>query len=296
MFTGRVPFHGDTPVATLLLHLEGTPSFEGPEAGAIPPPLVPVLRKALAKTADERYASAAELAAALRAVRDETLGTQGRSERSPTRVLPRPRSRAVPAGLAGLGVMAVAVAVFLWQREPAATATPAPPPSLAARPSLPSPTSFPQAASPAESAPSSLASERVTLKPAARASPQPVVDPTTPAAVPPPRVEATPTPPTPEPAAPTPSAPPAAQVAAASPPPEAGGGLRIVVEPWAEVSVDGHPMGQTPLNRLALAAGRHDVLLTNPAYEPVQRKVTIRPGETLRLYVDLETDGVRRRR
>jgi hypothetical protein len=37
------------------------------------------------------------------------------------------------------------------------------------------------------------------------------------------------------------------------------------------------------------------VLLTHPDYLPYPRRVTIRPGETTRLVVDLAVDGVRRR-
>src|SRR3989449_6946792 len=67
LFTGRVPFRGDTPVATLLMHLETPPPLEGPAAAAIPFAARPVLRKALAKDPAERYASAREMADALRA-------------------------------------------------------------------------------------------------------------------------------------------------------------------------------------------------------------------------------------
>jgi hypothetical protein len=61
------------------------------------------------------------------------------------------------------------------------------------------------------------------------------------------------------------------------------------------VSVDGIPSGQTPLGRILLAPGPHRVLLTHPDYRPYPRRVVIQPGETLRLVVDLPTDGVRRR-
>lgn len=73
------------------------------------------------------------------------------------------------------------------------------------------------------------------------------------------------------------------------------GALLVVVRPWADVSVDGIPSGQTPLGRIPLAPGPHRVLLTHPDYRPYPRRVVIQPGETLRLVVDLPTDGVRRR-
>jgi len=71
IFTGQVPFRGDTPVATLFKHLQDPVPFEGgPTIQRIPLSLVPVLRRALAKNRAERYASASELALALRQARD----------------------------------------------------------------------------------------------------------------------------------------------------------------------------------------------------------------------------------
>jgi serine/threonine-protein kinase len=55
VFTGVVPFRGDTPVAVIAQHLNDPPPLEGPAAAAIPGPLVPVLRKALAKDPVDRY-------------------------------------------------------------------------------------------------------------------------------------------------------------------------------------------------------------------------------------------------
>jgi len=69
----------------------------------------------------------------------------------------------------------------------------------------------------------------------------------------------------------------------------------VVVTPWADVTVDGVLVGQTPLARIPLPAGPHSVLLVHPDYQPYPRKLTIRSGETYRLAVDLQTDGVRRR-
>jgi serine/threonine protein kinase len=66
IFSGTVPFRGDTPVATLFKHIQDPVPFEGPVAARIPLSAVPVLRKALAKNRADRYASAAEMAEALR--------------------------------------------------------------------------------------------------------------------------------------------------------------------------------------------------------------------------------------
>jgi serine/threonine protein kinase len=73
IFTGSVPFRGDTPVATLFKHIQDPVPFEGPIAGRIPLAAVPVLRKALAKNRADRFANAAEMAEALRRALQQTL-------------------------------------------------------------------------------------------------------------------------------------------------------------------------------------------------------------------------------
>jgi hypothetical protein len=70
LFTGRVPFRGGTPLDTILKHLHEQPALEGPGTEALPASVVPVLRKALAKDADERFSTAAEFAAAIARARD----------------------------------------------------------------------------------------------------------------------------------------------------------------------------------------------------------------------------------
>jgi serine/threonine protein kinase len=72
IFTGTVPFRGDTPVATLFKHIQDQVPFEGPVAARIPLAVVPVLRKALAKNRADRFASAASLAEALRKAQQQT--------------------------------------------------------------------------------------------------------------------------------------------------------------------------------------------------------------------------------
>lgn len=66
LFTGRVPFRGETPVLTILKHLREPPPLKAPEAARIPKPLVPVLRRALAKSPEVRYATARGMTEALR--------------------------------------------------------------------------------------------------------------------------------------------------------------------------------------------------------------------------------------
>ena len=83
VFTGTVPFRGDSPVATLFKHIQDPVPFEGPLAARIPLSVVPVLRKSLAKNRADRYESAAELAEALRQAHEESL-TEVASDAAPT--------------------------------------------------------------------------------------------------------------------------------------------------------------------------------------------------------------------
>ena len=264
--TGRVPFRAETPVATLLQHLQAAPPLE-----AAPEVLRPVLARALAKDPAQRYADGAEMAEALRAVQE------GRAPAAPPRRARWPR---VAAALA-LAVAGVGAALFFRTALPLV----APPPTLASSPSplaMPAPTPVSEATASAVAPPPRRSSSPGGARPVAAEAP------------PTPSPEPTPTPPfpTPEPAI---AAPPAVVQPTPSPTPVADGALLVVVRPWADVSVDGVPRGQTPLGRIPLPPGPHAVLLTHPDYQPYPRRVTVRPGETLRLTVDLATDGVRRR-
>jgi hypothetical protein len=93
-------------------------------------------------------------------------------------------------------------------------------------------------------------------------------------------------------AAPSALATPAPQEEGLPPAVEAGGSLRVVAVPWADVTVDGQPVESGPMRRIPLAAGPHVIRLLHPDYQPLQRKVTIKPGETLTLSIDLVEDAV----
>ncbi|HEU4786072.1 MAG TPA: PEGA domain-containing protein [Gemmatimonadaceae bacterium] len=57
--------------------------------------------------------------------------------------------------------------------------------------------------------------------------------------------------------------------------------------PWADVAVDGRPIGQTPLGNVTLAVGVHDVTFSNPAFETQHRTITISADTPARIGVDL---------
>lgn len=71
MLTGRPPFAGETPIALALKHLSDTPA---PLPLHVTPALAAIVMRLLAKDPADRYASAEDLAAALRGVR-ETVST-----------------------------------------------------------------------------------------------------------------------------------------------------------------------------------------------------------------------------
>jgi eukaryotic-like serine/threonine-protein kinase len=70
-------------------------------------------------------------------------------------------------------------------------------------------------------------------------------------------------------------------------PPDAGG-LKVVATPWAFVKVDGQDVETTPFARpIPLSAGKHFVTLSHPDGPPVEREVTIAPGEIVTLDVTM---------
>ena len=60
VFTGHAPFRGATAAATVYMHMHDELPVSGEDAKRIPPPLVPVLKRALAKNALNRFESVAE--------------------------------------------------------------------------------------------------------------------------------------------------------------------------------------------------------------------------------------------
>jgi serine/threonine-protein kinase len=256
IFTGKVPFRGDTPLSIILKHLNDPPPLDGPSAKGLTPNLRSVLKKALAKEPAERYSTAREFADALR---------QARS-------LPGVPEKTGPSrwvwGAAGLAATGVAVALAL--HRPAQ----APP-----QPAVVSPTTLPPSTLPEPTPSPSAPPKEVVAPPSTLRVPERRQTPPPPSARPTPQPEATPEPPKP--------------VRTAAPAPEPGF-LLILAHPWARVTVDGRALGETPLDMITLTSGEHTLRLRHPNYEEVERHVTIRPGETARMTVDFPTEGVRK--
>ena len=58
------------------------------------------------------------------------------------------------------------------------------------------------------------------------------------------------------------------------------GFLKVIAIPWAEVFVDGAPLGQTPIAKIEVVAGPHTVVLKNPQLGEHTEQIVITAGET----------------
>src|SRR5208337_218651 len=92
MLTGRTPFHSDTPVGYLRMHMqEDPPPFRTvkPDLPALPQ-LEGVVMKALTKDRDQRYASALDFSRAFTAAAQPSAAAQSPGTIPPTRIVPPP--------------------------------------------------------------------------------------------------------------------------------------------------------------------------------------------------------------
>jgi predicted Ser/Thr protein kinase/outer membrane biosynthesis protein TonB len=76
LFTGALPFRGDSPVVTILRQIQDEPKLNVP---GLPSPLRPILRRVLSKDPARRYATAQEMGRALREAHAATPGTDPRA-------------------------------------------------------------------------------------------------------------------------------------------------------------------------------------------------------------------------
>jgi hypothetical protein len=64
------------------------------------------------------------------------------------------------------------------------------------------------------------------------------------------------------------------------------------VKPQASVTVDGKSYGK--VTKVSLAPGPHVIVLDHPDFQPLQRVLTISPGTTTTLTVDLKDESLPR--
>jgi serine/threonine-protein kinase len=292
IFTGQVPFRGETPISTILKHLNEPPQLEN---AALSPALRLVLKRCLAKDPAQRYASALDIADALRQARSPSLRQQPISTdvlQAPTRVMPSvsERSAARPWLVVGAVSLVIALVAVVGLRL-LGSGAPQPSPGVESRAVSASPavSPLPPAALPTPEpslTPASPVPSEQRRSPEPQRSPAPTPRPTlrpqmaaaSPSA---PQVAAA--------AAPPATTPPAAAAPATVPataPPEPGL-LQVAVKPWGEVSVDGRVVGTTPLDRISLPPGTHRVRVRHPGFPAWEREVVVKPGETSKVMVDL---------
>jgi serine/threonine-protein kinase len=66
--------------------------------------------------------------------------------------------------------------------------------------------------------------------------------------------------------------------------PEPALGLLVISAiPWAEVYVDGRPVGNTPIVDLPVPAGARRVRLIRDGFVPLTQDVQVGPGQTVRM-------------
>jgi tRNA A-37 threonylcarbamoyl transferase component Bud32/TolB-like protein len=117
MLGGVRPFEGLSPLATLVA-IANEPPRELPREADIPPPLREIVTILLSKDPAERYASAGELMADLRALIEEDTRADTTSRRSALRLRRRRRRLGLGAAAAFLVALLAAGAWHLWLRPP----------------------------------------------------------------------------------------------------------------------------------------------------------------------------------
>lgn len=127
LIAGRPPFDGPVPLDVVLKHLQEPPPPLAPLRPDVPPEVEAVVRRALAKSPAERFATAGELARALEAAwpeRQPQNGAQPDVHSLPTTVwqASRPSGAAQGEAAAGAGTQPVPASA---QPQPAAPAPPA---------------------------------------------------------------------------------------------------------------------------------------------------------------------------
>jgi tetratricopeptide (TPR) repeat protein len=58
-----------------------------------------------------------------------------------------------------------------------------------------------------------------------------------------------------------------------------GGSLAINSTPWAQVVLNGRPMGQTPIFKRGLVVGPHKLVITRPGYKDISQEIVLQHGK-----------------
>ncbi|MEO5819879.1 MAG: PEGA domain-containing protein [Vicinamibacteraceae bacterium] len=65
------------------------------------------------------------------------------------------------------------------------------------------------------------------------------------------------------------------------------GGLSINATPWADVTVDGRALGETPIANVTLRAGTHEIVFRHPQHGELKQTVVVKAGENGRVTVNM---------
>jgi serine/threonine-protein kinase len=251
---------------------------------AVPPGVGAALGRALAPRPDDRFPTIVQFAAALSdavdatprlAEEDRTRSAAGAMDAAreagtrvdtPTRVDAPGKGRLRVALVAAAVVLAAAGAAVGWLVAGTRTAAPVPVVEPPARATVES--QEPPARAPANAPVPVSASVPVPVpEPSPVAMPAPVTPAATAAGVSPPR-----------PSRAIPAAREGAPVAATG-----SATLTLNARPWAEVTLDGRPLGKTPVVGLAVAPGRHQVVFTHPTLGTEAMTPVLKDGEAVTL-------------
>jgi serine/threonine-protein kinase len=269
LLTGRKAFDGGSLERIRESVALGDPQPPHELCPNVPPELSAIALRAMARDPAARYASAQEMAQALRLwLAQQTLpGSVDSSEPAtgdPAEA-PMPPRRTGRLMLV-LGVIALlGVGLYLSLRSPnpdTRAAVPAKMPLAAAPMAAPAPTAEPPIPAEVKTPPESTAAAPPAAAEAGTAVPAPDKAPV--AAAPPKARKAT-----------TKAAPVAP---AAAEPVLAQGVVHIAISPWGQVEVNGAPVGTTPpLSRLELPQGTHTITIRNEDFPPYTQRVQVDP-------------------
>jgi len=265
LLTGQRAFDGNQVEETLTRVASQAPTPIYQLNAEVPPELIEIVHRAMAKDAAERYQSAAEM-------RNDLVNVAAREDsgRRPTlppdTAAPALNRRSLRLVVATLAVSVSIVILALEQPHRSSSAAPqAPAPApmssnggAAGADALPAKAPAPETRSPANV---SVQERAVSVLPALAPRPN----------------KARPK----SPVAPTPvAAAPAAPMAAAPPPADAA--VTLGVTPWGEIIVDGSSHGVSPpLTHLALAPGVHTIEIRNGAAPPFVSRLDLQPGQAV---------------
>jgi serine/threonine-protein kinase len=304
LFTGQVPFRGDTPISTILKHIHEQPPIYGRPSSKIPTPLLPLLRRALAKNPNERQSSVKQVIEELKRARREpqnrqmmpTAMTEGTTLLAPTPAnVPvaepekgsrRPRRWILALAAAGFVAIALGAYQIFAPAEPDSIDTDSGVMGEATRPTEEKPSSAEAVATTSEPSPSEHAPAPPPTSVVTSTSP-PTTAATT--SIPAPRTTST-LPATTTSVAST-SIATTTSIPSTTTLPAGEGWVQVAVVPWGQVWVDGKDVGTTPLGRISLSAGSHTIRVRHPDYEIIEQPVDIKPDKTERVIINFRRDG-----